>query len=190
MVALENISYEIKDLTDQNLSLNELGLKNYHLPDDNFCAQITVRWHEAKVSDETIGLFFALHFVAILFHEWGHILALKYYYRQENVLAKFGLINNRPKIWTGAEWQYSGLAPRERVVVYLSGIVMGLFPIFAGILINPFLMLNLPFYAWGCIQDAKLIRLNIQGEEKVKKQNEQIKQWFSDLVKTKSKKAK
>lgn len=188
MTTLGEVPYNITDLTGQNLSLNDLGIANHYLPDNQICAQITVKWNHATISPETLALFFSLHFMAIIFHEWGHILALKYYYRKENILAKFGLVNNRPKIWTGSEWHFASLQPKEKINIYLAGIAMGLIPIFAGILINPFIMLNLPFYAWGCIQDVKLIRLNILGEEGVKKQNEKIKDWFNGLFQKATKK--
>lgn len=182
MAQLSDLSVYINDTTGQNLTFDQLGIGNHYVPDKYYCANINVSWSDATVNLNTLILGVFTYFVSMMAHEWGHILALKYYLRQENITAKFGIVDNKPRIWTGANFQYEQLSPNEKVNVYLAGILAGLIPITFAYMVNPLFLLLLIPYGIGCTTDVKLIRINLYGEEKVNEQNERIKQWFKGLL--------
>lgn len=187
MAQLSDLRLTFNDTTGQNLTLEQLGIADRYVPDRFACANINVSWSDATVNLSTLVLGVFTYFVSMLAHEWGHILAMKYYLRQENVTAKFGIVNNKPRIWTGANFQYEQLSPNEKVNVYLAGILSGLIPISIAYFVNPLFILLLIPYGIGCKTDVRLIRINLYGEEKVNEQNERIKQWFKGLLRPRQK---
>lgn len=187
MAQISDLRLNINDTTGQNLSLDQLGIGDHYVPDKYYCANINVSWSDATITFNTFILGVYTYFVSMLAHEWGHILALKYYLREENITAKFGLINNKPRVWTGAHFQYDLLSPNEKVNVYLAGILAGLLPIGLAYLVNPLLLLLLIPYGIGCTTDVRLIRINLYGVEKVNEQNKRTKQWFKNLLRPRQK---
>lgn len=187
MSELINLNYTINDTTMQNLTLKDLGIAKHYVPNNFGCANIKVFWAE-PTGMETVVLGVFTYFTTILAHEWGHILALKYYLRFDNVLAKFGIVDNKPRVWTGIEAQYQQLEPKEKVIVYLAGIVAGLVPLMIASLINGYLLLLLiPYLFRGCKTDIYLIRVNLSTEEKVKQQDERLKEWFKNILRPRQK---
>lgn len=93
--------------------------------------------------------------VAILFHEWGHVAALKKHYAGVAVWWDGKDFN------VGQEWQYSALKPLDRGQVYLDGIIWGFVPLTFIVLINNWLFLAFAvLYLYGSKHDlAQLWKL-------------------------------
>jgi hypothetical protein len=157
----------LNDMTGLNLSLKELGIV---VPDDSLQQYvINVTVNQPIPVFTFVFSFIAFYFLMLIFHELGHWFVLRKYHPLTQI--KFGVwpLEKKPRLWTGNEAQYDSITPRERINVYIAGIVIGAIPvILAGIIDIVYLGLIVP-YVLGVIGDYKQIgALNKQiKQEKV-----------------------
>jgi len=103
-----------------------------------------------------LGVFVVIHiFAAIIFHEFGHYITLRYY-----GIKHPRLYISWKKIRIGEQSDYDKLNPKQKSSVYISGVIVGMIPlIFATIIFYPTIIL-LFIYLWACRKDIRMVYFN------------------------------
>lgn len=191
MNTLANVTTFINDTTGLNLSLQDLGLVDRVIPGNILHATINVTYTPNPNLAVSIVACLLLYFTMVFFHELGHLIALRRYYKTEGVTVKFGWNGaNKWRIWTGSEWQFAQLTSKECRIVYGAGIFAGFIPIILTALVIPATIIMIVPYCYGLRTDIRLIRISLYGAEKVNEQNNRIKQWFISLIQKRDKSPK
>ena len=98
---------------------------------------------------------------AIVLHEAGHYYYFKWIAKNQTIKLKVwaedgAFSGSMPKIKLGTAWDYKQLSPAQNIQMYLSGIVLGLVPVFLCWLWFPWYISGtvLLAYAFGCKSDT------------------------------------
>ena len=98
---------------------------------------------------------------SLIFHELGHYLYLRYIVKDKN-----SFIVWQPLLDLGTPYNEKKLRPRQKALLFFSGIMLGLLPIVIGIIVYAvYVWWVLPFYTMACIYDIKQL---VQADKKVR----------------------
>ena len=99
----------------------------------------------------------SLYLWAVIFHELGHFIYIKYVMKQKAsiffVLEHISFINMES--WLGVRADYEIMRRGQLYDVYASGILFGLIVLFFASVFNIFYAIITPLYFYGCIPDLK-----------------------------------
>lgn len=102
-----------------------------------------------------IILYFLLLVGAVIWHEIGHLIALKKADKKDARLRFYKDYRGRWKLKAGIIRDYNGLTSKQFKDVYFYGLYFGLAVVLAGTIINKLLIGGIPLYIYGCRNDIK-----------------------------------
>jgi len=103
-----------------------------------------------------IPLMFFVYIASIFLHEMGHLAILRKHAKKARI--NFDKIGGKWRLCAGKEEDYLNLSKKELELVYITGIILGLFPIAFFSIVNLWGLFLFPIYIGGCKSDLEKLK--------------------------------